>query len=287
MRISRRAAGVVLVAMLGAGALRAGHAAEPGNEALNPPPAGFTWRGDFSQGGVVLGRAPAGAGLRLGSRPVPLGSSGDFIFGFNRDEAPSLLLQATYADGRELTLTLRIAPRRYDIQRIDGLPPAQVTPPPAVLERIRRENAEIALLRQRDTRRLDFLSGWIWPADGPVSGVYGSQRILNGEARQPHFGLDIAAPTGTPVRASTDGEVVMAEADLYFTGGTIILDHGHGITAAYSHLSRLSVKVGQRVRQGEVIGAIGATGRATGPHLDWRVNWFDVRLDPQRLLPPR
>lgn len=287
MRISRRAAGLGLAATLGMVVLHAGNAAEPGKEALNPPPAGLTWRGDFSQGGVVMGQGPAGAGLRLGSRPVPLGSSGDFIFGFNRDEAPSLPFQVTYPDGRELTLTLRIAPRRYDIQRIDGLPSAQVTPPPAVLERIRRENAEIALLRQRDTRRLDFLSGWIWPADGPVSGVYGSQRILNGEARQPHFGLDIAAPTGTPVRASTDGEVVMAEADLYFTGGTIILDHGHGITAAYSHLSRLSVKVGQRVRQGEVIGAIGATGRATGPHLDWRVNWFDVRLDPQRLLPPR
>lgn len=253
----------------------------------NDAPAGLSWQGDFSQGGMVHGRAPPGSRLLLGQRAVPVGRGGEFVFGFNRDEAAQVKFQADLPDGRQIAITLQVKKQSYDIQRIDNLPQAQVTPPPSVLERIRQENAKIAALRQRDTPRLDFLTGWIWPADGPVSGVYGSQRILNGEPRQPHFGLDIAAPVGAVVRASTDGEVIMAEPDLYFTGGTILLDHGHGITGAYSHLSKISVQVGQRVKQGEEIGRVGATGRATGPHLDWRVNWFDVRLDPQRLLPPR
>lgn len=251
------------------------------------PPSGLTWQGEFTQGGLVLGTAPAGTRMKLGDRDVPVLADGRFIFGFGRDEAAMLPLTVAMPDGRSVMVPLSIAPRQYDIQRIDGLPPAQVTPPPAVLERIRRENAMIAAVRQRSMPRSDFLSGWIWPADGPVSGVYGSQRILNGEPRQPHFGLDIAAPVGAPVRATTDGTVVLAEKDLYFTGGTIIIDHGLGLTGAYSHLSALKVKVGERVRQGQVIGAVGATGRATGAHLDWRVNWFEVRIDPEPLLPKR
>lgn len=253
--------------------------------AANEPPPGIAWRGDFVQGGLVIGVAQPGVTLKLGERNVPVAPDGRFIFGFGRDEAAAMPLSISYGGGRDLALTLNVAQRQYDIQRIEGLPPAQVTPPTAVLERIKRENAAIAALRQRNTPRADFLQGWIWPAKGPVSGVYGSQRILNGEPRQPHFGIDIAAPAGSPVVASTDGEVVMAEPDLYYTGGTIILDHGMGITAVYSHLQNVAVKVGQRVRQGEVIGTVGSTGRSTGPHLDWRVNWFDVRLDPQRLLP--
>lgn len=250
-----------------------------------PVPAGIVWQGDFVQGGMVTGVAPAGSRLLLGERPVPLAADGRFVFGFGRDEAGTLPLTLVRFDGSRETVMLPVAQRVYDIQRIDGLPPAQVTPPAAVLARIRRENAAIAEVRQRNTLATDFLQGWVWPAKGIVSGVYGSQRILNGEPRQPHFGIDIAAPAGTPVVASTAGVVAMAEPDLYYTGGTIILDHGMGITAAYSHLQTVAVTVGQRVRQGEQIGTVGSTGRSTGPHLDWRVNWFDVRLDPQRLLP--
>lgn len=251
----------------------------------NEPPPGIAWQGEFVQGGMVIGRAQPGVALKLGDRSVPVAPDGRFVLGFGRDEVAAMPLHIAYGDGRDLQIVLGIAQRQYNIQRIDGLPPAQVTPPPALLERIRRENAMIAAVRQRNTPRTDFLQGWIWPAQGPVSGVYGSQRILNGEPRQPHFGVDIAAPAGSPVVASTDGEVVLAETDLYYTGGTIILDHGMGITAAYSHLQTVAVKTGQRVHQGEVIGSVGSTGRSTGPHLDWRVNWFDVRLDPQRLLP--
>lgn len=253
----------------------------------NRAPAGLTWQGDFSQGGLVVGVAQPGLALRLGGRDVPVAKDGRFVFGFGRDDAASMSLTVSHRGGQSETMLLSIAPQTYDIQRIDGLPPAQVTPPPAVLERIRRENAMIAAVRQRNTPRQDFMQGWVWPAQGPVSGVYGSQRILNGEPRTPHYGLDIAAPTGSPVVAPAAGEVVLAEKDIYFTGGTIIIDHGMGINSAFSHLQALNVKVGQQVRQGEQIGTVGATGRATGPHLDWRVNWFDVRLDPQRLLPPK
>lgn len=253
----------------------------------NAPPAGIEWQGEFAQGGLVRGRAASGLQLKLNGRPLPLGPQGEFIFGFGRDEPAKAEFSVAAADGKTRTISLSVAKRQWDIQKIDGLPPAQVTPPPALLERIKRENAAIAAVRERMTPRLDYLSGFAWPADGPISGVYGSQRILNGEARAPHYGLDIAAPKGAPVRASTDGEVVLAEPDIYFTGGTLIIDHGYGINSAYSHLSAIHVKVGQRVKQGEVIGAVGATGRVTGPHLDWRVNWFEVRIDPQRLLPKR
>lgn len=265
--------------LLAAGAV---HATE-----ANRPPAGITWQGDFSQGGLVTGEAEPGLLIKLNERTVPVAKNGRFVFGFGRDEPVSATLSVTRDGGRGELVTLRVAAQKYDIQRIDGLPPAQVTPPPAVLERIKRENAMIAAVRQRNSPMQDFLQGWIWPAQGPVSGVYGSQRILNGEPRTPHYGLDIAAPTGSAVIAPAAGEVVLAEKDIYFTGGTIIIDHGMGINSAFSHLHALNVKVGQHVAQGELIGTVGATGRATGPHLDWRVNWFDVRLDPQRLLPPK
>jgi len=249
------------------------------------PPAGMSWQGSFEQGGMVTGSVVPGTVLRLGERLVPIADDGHFVFGFGRDEAAELPLEVRQPDGAQILVRLAIARRQYDIQRIEGLPPKQVTPPPEVLERIRRENAEIEAVREHVSPRTDFLQGWIWPAKGPVSGIYGSQRILNGQPRQPHYGVDIAAPAGSPVVATTDGTVVLAETDLYYTGGTVIIDHGLGVTAAYLHMQKVTVKAGQRVRQGEVIGAVGATGRATGAHLDWRVNWFDVRLDPQLLLP--
>lgn len=253
--------------------------------AAGEPPPGVAWQGDFVQGGLVIGTAQPGMTLRLGDHAVPIAPDGHFVFGFGRDEQASVPLQVGYGDGRRISLALPVEQRQYQIQRIEGLPQAQVTPPPEVLERIKRENAMIAEVRARNTPDLDFLQGWIWPVKGVVSGVYGSQRILNGQPRQPHYGVDIAAPVGTPVVATTEGEVVLAEHDLYYTGGTVIIDHGMGVSAAYSHMQTVNVKVGQRVRQGEQIGTVGATGRATGPHLDWRVNWFDVRIDPQRLLP--
>jgi murein DD-endopeptidase MepM/ murein hydrolase activator NlpD len=160
-----------------------------------------------------------------------------------------------------------------------------VTPSEADLARIRADAAKVAAARAIDRPEPPFESGYAWPARGIITGVYGSQRILNGEPRRPHFGIDIAAPTGTPVTAAADGVVAMAD-DLYFTGGTVILNHGYGLTTTYSHMQDVWVVEGQALRQGEPLGTVGATGRATGAHLDWRVNWFDQRLDPALLVPP-
>ena len=192
----------------------------------------------------------------------------------------------THGDGRIERRVIEVAPREYRIQRIDGLPREKVTPPEAVLARIREEGARVAAARANDDPRTDFRDGFVWPLTGRISGVYGSQRVLNGEPRRPHFGVDVAAPTGTPVAAPADAVVRLADDDLYFSGGTLIMDHGHGLTSTFIHLSKILVEPGQRVRQGEVVAEVGATGRATGPHLDWRMNLFDARLDPQLLTPP-
>lgn len=242
--------------------------------------------GRFVQGGLVRGATAPNATVRLDGQPVRVASDGSFIIGFGRDHGPTAELRLVHPDGREEVRSLQIEQRVYDVQRIDGLPPAMVTPDEAALERIRREAKQIAAVRELDTPEPWFLSGFVWPAHGTVSGVFGSQRILNGEPRQPHYGIDIAAPPGTPVVASTDGRVALAEPDLYYTGGTVMLDHGHGLTSVYSHLASVEVKPGQMVRQGDRIGTVGSSGRATGPHLDWRLNWFGERLDPALLVGP-
>jgi len=242
--------------------------------------------GDFTQGGLVIGTAAPGARVVLDGRPLRVGDSGRFLLGFGRDARPAAELVVTYPDGTRRARSLTISQRAYEVQRIDGLPPKMVTPEPAVLERIRREQALVAAARERDTAAAFFESGFIWPCLGPISGVYGSQRILNGEPRQPHFGIDIAAPAGTPVRAPADGVVVLVHPDMYFSGGTVIIDHGHGLSSAFLHLSRVTAGQGQRLRQGEVFAEVGATGRVTGAHLDWRMNLFSERLDPQLLVPP-
>lgn len=242
--------------------------------------------GNLTQGGLVIGRTDPGSTVVLDGRTVRVGPDGVFVLGFHRDAPATAELTVTAPDGKAERRILAIAPREFAIQRIDGLPPKMVTPPPEVLERIRRENAEIAALRKVDNPEPMFRTGFVWPATGRISGVYGSQRILNGEPKQPHYGVDIAAPVGTPIRAPADGVVVLAADDLYYTGGTVILDHGHGLSSAFLHMSAVTVKVGDRLRQGDMLGKLGATGRATGPHLDWRMNWFDSRIDPQLLVPP-
>lgn len=242
--------------------------------------------GSFVQGGLVMGRAEPGAEVLLDGRPLRVGADGLFLLGFERDAAPSAELVVRHADGTEERRTLAIARREYETQRIDGLPQNMVTPSAEDLARIEAEADEIAAARARDTSDAYFLSGFAWPAEGTVTGVYGTARILNGEPRQPHYGIDIAAPEGAEVRADADGIVVLAEPDLFYTGGTVILDHGFGLSSAFSHLSVLAVAPGDFVRKGDLIGRVGATGRVTGAHLDWRVNLFERRLDPALLVPP-
>ncbi len=242
--------------------------------------------GALIQGGLVLGVAPPGTDVRLDGRLLRVSAEGLFVFGLGRDAAARARLHLHYADGSSETRVLEIARRQYPIERIDGLPPNMVSPSADELARIQREAARIAEARRRDSPNPWFAAGFVWPLEGRVTGVYGSQRILNGEPRRPHYGVDIAAPEGTPVVAPAAGVVALAEADLFFTGGTVILDHGHGVSSAFSHLASVDVAPGQAVGQGDRIGTVGMSGRATGPHLDWRVNWFAERLDPALIAGP-
>ena len=247
---------------------------------------GVDMRGYFVQGGLALGETTGVRSLTLDEREVLLDSAGRFIIGFGRNEKASVALTVVYVGGDFSTNNLAIKKRDYDIQRIDGLPPKQVTPPAELLARIARENSQIGATRRLVGDWSDFASAWIWPARGRLSGVYGSQRILNGKARRPHYGTDIAASVGTEVIAPSGGLVRLAEVDFYYSGGTIIIDHGHGLQSAFLHMSSVDVSAGDLVKRGETIGKIGATGRVTGAHLDWRVNWYNKRVDAQFLLPP-
>ncbi|MBE7635610.1 peptidoglycan DD-metalloendopeptidase family protein [Sneathiella sp. P13V-1] len=240
----------------------------------------------MSQGGLVFGKAVAGSKVFFEGAEIRVSEAGEFLFGFGRDFKSTATLKIVFPDGEAVQRELKVAPRKYRIERVDGLPKAKVTPSEEFLKRIRQENAEIARIRAIDTPEKWFQSGWNWPAFGRISGVYGSQRVLNGIPKRPHFGIDVAAPTGTEVWASTDGMVRMAEKDLFYTGGTIMIDHGYGLVSVYSHLSKLDVKSGDFVKQGQKIGEIGSTGRSSGPHLDWRLNWFKERLDPGLLMGP-
>ena len=241
--------------------------------------------GEAVQGGLIFGHAEPGTEVEFDGKPIQASSGGNFVIGFGRDERGSRTLEWISPSGAEEQVEFDIALRDYDIDRIDGLPPRTVTPDPEAAQRIREENRLVATAKARRDNRTDYAQGFSWPATGRVSGVYGSQRILNGEPRNPHYGLDIAAPTGTLVTAPAPGIITLTHPDMYYSGGTIILDHGQGLSSSFLHLSEILVEAGQRVATGDPIGRIGATGRATGPHLDWRMSWLDRRVDPQRLLP--
>jgi murein DD-endopeptidase MepM/ murein hydrolase activator NlpD len=242
-------------------------------------------RGQFVQGTLIRGRGEPGARVSLDGKSLTLSAGGDFAFGFAYDRTKPAELKIVAPDGRSEERTIAPAVRAYKIQRIDGLPDKFVEPPPSVLARIARDNKLIGAARARDTDEAWFAADFAWPVKGPITGVYGSQRILNGVPKRPHFGVDIAAGEGKTIRAPVGAIVSMAENDLYFTGGTVILDHGRGVSTSYLHMSRLDVKVGDRLAQGDPIGAIGHTGRATGPHLCWRLNWFQERLDAALVVP--
>jgi len=240
--------------------------------------------GQFLQGGLLIGKVAPGSKVRFKGHGIRVSPQGYFLLGFSRDAKLKTQLKVTFPDGSKKNKVIQIGKRKYDVQRIDGLPPKQVSPSKKDLERIQREQALINTARRRNDPRTDFLQSFIWPVTGRISGVYGSQRILNGHARRPHAGVDIAAPTGTPVRAPAAGIVTLVHEGMYFTGGTIILDHGHGLSTMYIHLSKIHVKPEQRVEQGEIIGEVGMTGRATGPHLHWAMNLFGSKLDPKLLM---
>ncbi len=255
---------------------------------LTAPAHAIELTGQLTQGGFVTGRTTRGAQVLLGARALMVGEDGLFAFGFGRDQAPQAQLTIIRADGTAEQRTLDIAPREFDFQRIDNLDQSKVTPDPAALARIKSDQEKINEARAgAPTQPQDFLVPIIWPVQGPISGVYGSQRILNGEPRAPHYGLDIAAPEGSPIVAPAPGHVRLVATDFFLTGGTVILDHGFGVQSVFIHMKAVMAKLGAYVRQGEVIGHVGQTGRATGPHLHWGMNWLDVRLDPALWVPPQ
>lgn len=242
-------------------------------------------KGPLIQGALVIGETLPGARVSLDGRDLMVSPSGVFAMGFDRDHGPAARLELWLPDGRHETRNLTISPRSYDIQRIEGIAPKFVNPPADVLSRIARESKQ-----KKEARRILREASWfdqsfIWPAQGRISGVFGSQRFYNGEARRPHYGVDIAAATGAPIVAPADGVVTLAEKDMYFEGGLIFLDHGQGVTSYYMHLSRVDVRQGEQVRKGQQLGAVGATGRSTGPHLHWAMFWREAHLDPSLLIP--
>ena len=240
--------------------------------------------GNFKQGSFILGKTDPNSKVFIDDREVRVSNDGYFAFGLDRDRKNNVLIKIKNKRETKL-IEKKVFKRKYKIQRIDGLPPKQVTPPPEVFERIKKDNILIGKAREIDSKLIFFKDKFIYPIDKYViTGVYGSQRILNGKPRRPHYGIDFHAPEGTPVKSMMDGVVTLVENDMYFTGGTIIFDHGHGISTLYMHMKDINVKKGQKVKKGEIVGTLGQSGRATGPHLDIRLNWFDVKLDPATIL---
>lgn len=241
--------------------------------------------GKLAQGGLVVGLAPQGVRVFYGDRPLQIDPDGYFIVGFSRDAAEKQQLSLLHPDGTETLRTINIQQREYQIERIDGIQKKMMDPSAEALIRIQQEALLARTARQFSTPQPFFREPFIWPLKGRITGVYGSQRILNGEPRRPHFGIDIAAPTGAEVKAPAGGVVTLTHQGMFFSGKTLIIDHGHGLSSTFLHLNRIRVKQGDKVEQGQPIAEVGATGRVTGPHLDWRVNWFDQRLDPAFLVP--
>ena len=242
------------------------------------------FKGKFTQGHFILGKTDPGSKIVIDKKIVKVSEEGFFAFGLGRDRKNDVVISKIF-DGKKTKIVKKVLKREYQIQRIDGLDKKKVTPPEEVYERIKNENKLIGKARSIDSNLEFFKDKFILPLDDSIiTGVYGSQRILNGKPRWPHYGLDFAGKKGTPIKAMADGVVTLAEKDLYFTGATLIFDHGHGISTLYMHMDKIFVEKDDIVKQGDIIGTVGSSGRSTGPHLDIRLNWFDVRLDPATVL---
>ena len=242
------------------------------------------FEGKFIQGHFILGKTEPGAKIKIDKKSIRVSEDGFFAFGLGRDRKNDVVIIET-VNGVKNKIVKKVLKRDYKIQRIDGLPEKKVTPPKEVYDRIRAENKLIGKARAIDTNLIFFKDEFITPVDNAIiTGVYGSQRILNGKPRWPHYGLDYAQKTGTPIKAMLSGVVTLAEQDLYYTGATLIFDHGHGISTLYMHMNEIFVEMGQEVKKGDIIGTVGKSGRATGPHLDVRLNWFETKLDPGSVL---
>jgi murein DD-endopeptidase MepM/ murein hydrolase activator NlpD len=243
-----------------------------------------TFEGEFKQGGLLIGQVQEGQTVSYQGKTLNLTTNNQFLLGLGRNAPAITSITINSQDQEPETITLEIAARQYNIQKIEGVPSKTVTPPTSDLQRIKQNASMVREARKLVSNKQDFLKGFIKPANGPVTGIYGSQRFYNGVPKRPHYGIDYAAPIGTAVIAPADGLVTFAHNDLFYSGGTLIIDHGHGLSSTFLHLSEILVKPDQQVTLGMEIAKIGATGRATGPHLDWRMNWLDQRIDPDLVL---
>ena len=290
MRTVLVAAGIgLLTACAGTASLPARAAPAPqvgGTGPATPAPAvdrRIIFPASVQQGALVIGKVPAGSRVSYAGRDLKVTPYGTVAFGVARTEAGPVSVEVTRPDGSRETASIAVTARDWPVERVNGVPGKTVDPPPAIARRLAREQAAVTAARTRDDARTGFAQDFIWPVRGRISGRFGNQRVYNGTPGSAHSGMDIAAASGTPVKAPADGVVTFAD-DLYLTGGTLLLDHGHGVSSNFLHLSRMDVAVGDSVEQGEVIGRVGATGRATGPHLHWGMNWLTVRIDPLLMI---
>ncbi len=246
--------------------------------------ASIYWQGSWQQGSLLLGQVKPNHTVSHAGEQIQTTTDGYFLFGLGRNAQGLSTFVVGSPNGSEIKRQYKIAERDYQIQTVEGVPQRTVEPPASQLQRIRSDSVMVGKARQAVTSDTDFLNGFIKPLVGPRTGVYGSQRVYNGVPKSPHYGVDYAAPTGTDVRAPASGIVRLAHRDLFYSGGTLVVDHGHGLTSTFLHLSDIVVAEGSRVERGEIIAKVGSTGRATGPHLDWRMNWRNVRVDPELVL---
>lgn len=241
-------------------------------------------RGEWQQGGLIIGKVPEGAMVEYAGRKLQLSPKGEFVFGLGRDAKPVATLIVIAPDGARTEHQFAVKQRKYNIQKVTGVPQRTVEPDPAQVERAKREAQMANDARKADLPLRFFSQSFQWPLIGPITGVYGSQRFYNGVPNAPHYGVDIAKPVGTIVKAPAGGVVTLVHQDMFFSGGTLIIDHGHGVSSTFIHLSEILVNKGDEIAQGQAIAKVGKTGRATGAHLDWRMNWFEERIDPQLLV---
>jgi murein DD-endopeptidase MepM/ murein hydrolase activator NlpD len=241
-------------------------------------------KGELIQGSAVIGKLPENSELYVNNQLIKSTSSGNFFLGFDRDEQLEQTLLLKTAEGKQISDTITLKKREYSLQKVNGVPQKTVSPSKESLKRIREENALVSQARAAITEHAFFLEKFTAPMNGPITGVYGSQRIYNGVPKRPHYGVDYAGPVGALVYAPASGVVTLTHSDMFYSGGTLIIDHGFGLSSSFLHLSEILVKEGQDIKQGEAIAKVGKGGRASGPHLDWRMNWLDVRIDPLKVI---
>lgn len=251
---------------------------------LSFPSFALTVGGALTQGGYLLGQTEVGAQVWVNDHAVWVDAEGSFFAGLHRTHGPEVVVKTRSPHGVEKTQTLLVSPRTFKVQHIKGVPSKTVTPDPAQVARSKKDSAAIRQARAQQERFPFFKGDFIMPTDGPTTGVYGSSRSYNGQERSWHKGHDIAAPTGTPVKAAASGIVRLAQ-DTFFNGNLVIIDHGAQVFTIYAHLDSMAVDVGKRLKQGDVLGTVGSTGRSTGPHLHWGLYWKNMALDPQLIVP--